>query len=152
MFKVLYWVILYWYFIKTKQNYNTLIVLREKSKIVSIASSVIKDVTVLSFTSSTRFRFPVELICCIATYLFTYIYCYHFIEFIRITLIYETTSHVIMSLASLNLWNVIICSENSFYLLIKKVLSIDHNILILSFYSWKKIFFAYFYICSFLKK
>ena len=66
MFKVLYWVILYWYFIKTKQNYNTLIVLREKSKIVSIASSVIKNVTVLSFTSSTRFRFPVELICCLA--------------------------------------------------------------------------------------
>ena len=73
MFKVLYWVILYWYFIKTKQNYNTLIVLREKSKIVSIASSVIKNVTVLSFTSSTRFRFPVELICCIA-YLLIYLY------------------------------------------------------------------------------
>ena len=73
MFKVLYWVILYWYFIKTKQNYNTLIVLREKSKIVSIASSVIKNVTVLSFTSSTGFRFPVELICCIA-YLLIYLY------------------------------------------------------------------------------
>ena len=69
MFKVLYWVILYWYFIKTKQNYNTLIVLREKSKIVSIASSVIKDVTVLSFTSSTRFRFPVEFVVLLLTYL-----------------------------------------------------------------------------------
>ena len=43
-FKVLYWVILNWYYVKTKQNYNTLTVPCEKSKMVSFASSVMKTV------------------------------------------------------------------------------------------------------------
>ena len=48
-FKVLYWVVLYWYIDIIleqnkimKKNYNTLTVLYEKSKMVSFASSIMK--------------------------------------------------------------------------------------------------------------
>ena len=58
--KLLYWVILYWYYIKAKQICNTLTVPCKKSKIVSFASSVMKRI-VTSWS-----RFPVKLICCIA--------------------------------------------------------------------------------------
>ena len=35
-FKVLYWVILYWYYVETKQNYNNFTVPCKKSKMVSL--------------------------------------------------------------------------------------------------------------------
>ena len=46
-FKVLQWVILYWYYIKTKQNYNASTVPCEKFKIVSFASSIMKNINLL---------------------------------------------------------------------------------------------------------
>ena len=60
-FKVLYWVILHWYYIKVKTkttNHSTLIVPREKSKIVSFAFSIMKNINLLLFP----LRFPVKLI------------------------------------------------------------------------------------------
>ena len=56
MFKVLYWVILYWYYIKVK-----LYIPCEKSEMVSFAFSIMKGIAVFSGWS----RFPVNLICCI---------------------------------------------------------------------------------------
>ena len=43
-FKVLYWVVLYWCYIKTDYNYNTLTVPCEKYKIVSQSSSIMKNI------------------------------------------------------------------------------------------------------------
>ena len=54
-FKVLYCFILYWYYVKTKWNYNTLTVPCEKFEMVSFASSIIKNIVVLQLQ-----------ICCIA--------------------------------------------------------------------------------------
>ena len=56
-FKELYWVILYWYYTKTKKNYSTFTVLYEKSKMVSFTSSIMKNIVVLSSTSSPRSNF-----------------------------------------------------------------------------------------------
>ena len=61
-FNVLYWVILYWCYIKVKWIYNTLTVLWEKSQIVSFISSVLKNI----FVFPSRSRFLVKLISCIA--------------------------------------------------------------------------------------
>ena len=47
---------------QNKHNYNTCTVSYEKSKMVSFASSIIKDIVVFPAQS----RFPVKLICCIA--------------------------------------------------------------------------------------
>ena len=52
-FKVLRWIILHWYFIKVKIFYNTLTVPCDKSKMVS-------------FSTSSRSKFPVKLIYCIS--------------------------------------------------------------------------------------
>ena len=62
IFKVLYWVILHWYYIKGKWNYNTSTGPFEKSKIVFFASLVMKN-TVMT---SSQVSFPVKLFCCIA--------------------------------------------------------------------------------------
>ena len=43
-------------------NYNTLTIPCEKSKTVSFASSIIKNI----IAPLSRYRFPVKLICCIA--------------------------------------------------------------------------------------
>ena len=61
-FNVLYWVILYWCYIKVKWIYNTSTVLWEKSQIVSFISSVLKNI----FVFPSRSRFLVKLISCIA--------------------------------------------------------------------------------------
>ena len=45
-FKVLHYVILYWYYIKTKLNYNTLTVPFEKSKMISFGSSIMKNINI----------------------------------------------------------------------------------------------------------
>ena len=66
-------------YLKKKQNYNTFTIPCEISKMVSSASSIMKNIVV--FLS--RLRFTVKLICCIAfgsTLLFTKIYRYHLIE------------------------------------------------------------------------
>ena len=65
-FKVLYWVNLYWYYIKAKWNYNTFTVPCEKSKIVLFASSIMKNIVALSFIFWPWFRFLVKinLFCC----------------------------------------------------------------------------------------
>ena len=49
---MLYWIVLYWYYIKTKWNYNTLTVPCQKSKIVSLASSIIKNISVCPYQSN----------------------------------------------------------------------------------------------------
>ena len=45
------WVMLYWLYIKAKQNYNTLIVPCEKSKKVSSDSSIMNNIVVFTFPS-----------------------------------------------------------------------------------------------------
>ena len=62
-FKVLYWVILYWYYIKVEKLHNTFTVPCEKYKIVSFASSKMKNIVAFSFPSWARFS--LKLICCI---------------------------------------------------------------------------------------
>ena len=62
MFKVLYWVILFWYKISLNKIYNTFTVPCEKSKMVSFASSIMNNIVV--FLS--RSRFAVKLIFFIA--------------------------------------------------------------------------------------
>ena len=62
VFKVLYWTIFYWYYIKTKQNYNTFTVSCENSKIASFASSIVKNIVLLPSQS----KCSVKMICCIA--------------------------------------------------------------------------------------
>ena len=47
-----------------EHNYNTCTVSYEKSKMVSFASSIMKDIVV--FPAQSRFVNPVKLICCIA--------------------------------------------------------------------------------------
>ena len=63
-FKKLYWVISYWYYIKKckikVKIHNTFIALREKSKSVSFASSIIKNNVFSGWC-----RFPFDLICCV---------------------------------------------------------------------------------------
>ena len=61
-FKVLFWIILFWYYTKTKQVYNTLIVPGEKSTMVPFTSSVMKKI----FVTPGQSRFPVKLACCFA--------------------------------------------------------------------------------------
>ena len=61
-FKVLYWVALYWYYVKANQIYNTVTIPCEKFKIVWFASSITKIIVVLFGWS----RFLVILIYCIA--------------------------------------------------------------------------------------
>ena len=65
-FKVLYWVILYWYhiilYIISKTNHNTFTVPREKFKMVSCASTI-KKIILAHFA---RAKFPVKLIFYIA--------------------------------------------------------------------------------------
>ena len=58
-FKLLYWVILYWYYIKAKQIYNTLTVPCEKSRMVSVDFSIMKNIAVIPSWS----RFSVKLNC-----------------------------------------------------------------------------------------
>ena len=48
-FKMLYWVILKWYYIKIKKNYHTLTFPFEKSKMVSFASSIRKYCCIILF-------------------------------------------------------------------------------------------------------
>ena len=61
-YKVLYSLNLYLYYIKTKQYYNTFTVPSEKSKTVSFASSIVKNIVAPSPVS----RFSLKLICWIA--------------------------------------------------------------------------------------
>ena len=69
-FKLLYWVIFYWYYIKAllliffilKKTCNTLIIPCQKSKIVSFTSSIMKNIVLFPAWS----KFPVKAICCIA--------------------------------------------------------------------------------------
>ena len=49
-----------------KHIYNTFTIPCEKSKMVPFASTIIKNIIVLSFIFSPQFRFSVKLICCIA--------------------------------------------------------------------------------------
>ena len=60
-FNVFYWVILYWYYIKTIQDLKTLKVPCKISKTVSFASSIMRNIAVPFSLSS----LPVKLICCI---------------------------------------------------------------------------------------
>ena len=60
--ELLYWIILYWYCINKKWNYSILMVPCEKSKMVCLASSIMKNIVVFSG----RCKFLVKLICCIA--------------------------------------------------------------------------------------
>ena len=62
MLRVLHSVILYWYYIKTKWYYNTFPVPCEKSKMVTLASPVIENITLLS----APLRFPAKLVFYIA--------------------------------------------------------------------------------------
>ena len=57
-FKILSWIFLYYYYVKTKQNYNTITALCKKSTTVSIIEYVA--------VCSVRSRFAVKLIFCIA--------------------------------------------------------------------------------------
>ena len=59
--RLLYCVILYWYYIKGKYIHNIFTVPCEKSKMVSLASPVMNKIVVFP----SRYRFPVRLICCI---------------------------------------------------------------------------------------
>ena len=61
-FKALYWVTLYWYYIKTKYDHNALTVLCQISKTISLASSLMKNIVVFP----SRSRSAVKLIYCIA--------------------------------------------------------------------------------------
>ena len=61
-FKVLYWVVLHWYYIERKYNYNTLTVSCEKSKMVSFTSSIMKNTVVFPY----RTIFAVKLIRCVS--------------------------------------------------------------------------------------
>ena len=63
-FKVLCWVILY--YIKTKYNHDILTLPFEKSKTISFASSVMKNIVEPCSTYNALSRFLVKLICCIA--------------------------------------------------------------------------------------
>ena len=59
IFKVLYWVIFYWCYIKAEKNYSTLTAPCEKFKVLTLQ--------LCNFVAtSTRSRFPVKLICCIS--------------------------------------------------------------------------------------
>ena len=49
IFNVLYWVVLFWYYIKTKQSHNTLTVPFEKSKYVSFATLIMKNIASFVF-------------------------------------------------------------------------------------------------------
>ena len=51
---------------KLDNIHNTFTVSGGKSKMVSFASSIMKNIIVLSFAFSPPFRFLVKLICCIA--------------------------------------------------------------------------------------
>ena len=82
-FKVSYWVILYWYYIKVKEIYNTPTVPCEKSKMVYFASSKNEKnccISILIYISS-----KINLLYCfqitIKFLLFAKIYCYHIIIF-----------------------------------------------------------------------
>ena len=61
---MLYWVILYWYYIKAEYIYNTLTVSSEQSKILALGSSMTKNIA--AFPAG--FRFAVKLICCTLLY------------------------------------------------------------------------------------
>ena len=61
---MLYWVILYWYYTNVKQIHDTFTAPCEKSKMVSFASSIMKNIVVFVFLSLSKFL--VKLICCIA--------------------------------------------------------------------------------------
>ena len=74
-FKVLYWVILYWYYIGTKLHcenvHNAFTVPCQKSKIVPFSSSILINIILLTLTISTEAfqplsRFPLKWIYCIA--------------------------------------------------------------------------------------
>ena len=56
-FKLLYWVILFWYYTQVKKTYNSFAVPCEKPKIVSFAFSIIKNIVVFP----SWYRFPVKL-------------------------------------------------------------------------------------------
>ena len=56
-----------------------------------------------------------------------------------------------VSLTNCSFSNLIICPQIIFYRLIYKALSIDHNIIIFYFYSYKIIFCVYFSICIIFK-
>ena len=59
---LVYWVILYWYYIKVKYIYNILPIPCQKSKMVSFGTSRMKSIVIISGQS----RFPGKLICYIA--------------------------------------------------------------------------------------
>ena len=68
----MYLVVLYWYYIKVKLIYKTLTIPCEKSKIVSFASSEMKNIVVFSSQS----RFPGKIVYCIAFELASSACCY----------------------------------------------------------------------------
>ena len=87
IFRLLYWVTGYWYYIKRKWIYNTFTVPCELSKMVSFTSSIMKDIVVLNFwlifSVKLIFFFTFGLSCL----LFTEIHCYHLIILFEIGII-----------------------------------------------------------------
>ena len=63
-------------------------------------------------------------------------------NYFKIKIIYQTTSCIIIFLASCNLFNVFECLHIIFYCQIKKVSSISKKITVFLLNSWNKIFFC----------
>ena len=132
IFKMLGWVILYWYYIKAKQICNTFSVPCEKSKIISFASSVLKNIVVFSFWS----KFSVKLISWTAFWSVSSALC--LLISIAITYIIfwnkdnpennQLCNHLLDQFQIFECYHMFL---NHFYWLIKKkMFSIDHNIVI----------------------
>ena len=129
------------YFDITSQQHKFTIlsqlVLCEKSKIVSFASSIMSRF----FLFPSRSRFPVKLMCYIAfgpasrALLFTEMYSYNILMFFKTGIIQQATGFVITSLSRCNCQNVIICSYHNF--------PVDHSIVAFYFYFRKKISCVY---------
>ena len=108
---------------------------------VSFACSIMKNFVV----TSSRSRFSVNFICSFTLGSASNASnCYHSIVLIEIIVILQTTSCLIISLTCCNVLNIIINSHTTFKWLLKKVFSINHNIIIFYFYFWKIISCFYF--------
>ena len=118
-----YFILIY---IKTKSNHNTLTLPFRKSKTVSFASSIIKNIVAL-FS-----RFPVKLICCIAFRSASNFCCL----LKSIELAYNVLWNKDYNTSN-NFSNVIICYLIIFYWLIKGISSVNHSIVIFYFFFWK---------------
>ena len=76
----------------------------------------------------------------------------HFISFVKVTIIFfKTTSCVIISLTSSNFSNIFMCFSIIIYWLIKKVSTINLDIMVFYFYFWKIILNVMFYHFYFQK-